>query len=150
MIHHVNLAKADCGEAIAAGHLDRRRLGPRRLRTLHYGCLLAIYLSSTADIFLIGVAAAPWLPLVLAGLSILGVFVGVASRTRSFLFLGTGFLCLALLTMIWHAASNLGWTWVWYVAGIALGLIIITIFALFERKREQMNVWVGQLKQWRE
>ncbi|MBN2134085.1 MAG: hypothetical protein JW741_31570 [Sedimentisphaerales bacterium] len=31
---------------------------------------------------------------------------------RSFLMLGTGFLFLSLLTMIWHAATNLGWTWV--------------------------------------
>jgi hypothetical protein len=135
---------------LVAGQLTRDRLAPAQLRTLHYGCLLAIYLSSTADIFLIGVAAAPWLPLVLAGLSVIGIFVGFASRIRSFLTLGTGFLCLSLLTMIWHAASNLGWTWVWYVAGIALGLAILIVFALFERKRAEMNAWVDQFKSWAE
>lgn len=135
---------------LAAAHLNRNRLNAAQLRAVHYACLLAIYLSSTADVFLIGVARAPWLPLVLAGLSVAGVFVGFAFRLRSFLMLGTGFLCLSLLTMIWHAASNLGWTWVWYVAGIALGIAMITIFALFERKRAEMGAWVENLKRWAE
>ncbi|NLX21944.1 MAG: hypothetical protein GXY55_09795 [Phycisphaerae bacterium] len=135
---------------LAAGHLSRHRLTDQQARLMHYGCLLAVYLSSTADIFLIGVAHAPWLPLVLGGLSVAGIFVGIAARVRSFLMLGTGFLCLALFTMIWHAAANLGWTWVWYVAGIALGAAIITVFALFERKRNEMNAWLGQMRSWRE
>ena len=131
---------------LLAGHLNRARLGEQDRRALHYACLLAIYLSSTADIFLIGVAQAPWLPLVLAGLSVAGIMVGIAARVRSFLVLGTGFLCLSLLTMIWHAAANLGWTWVWYVAGIALGAAIITLFALFEKKRREMTAWFDELK----
>ncbi|HVP11902.1 MAG TPA: hypothetical protein VMV94_12040, partial [Phycisphaerae bacterium] len=135
---------------LAAGDLSRTRLSEDHRRTLHYGCLLAIYLSSSADIFLIGVAQAPWLPLVLAGLSIAGIMVGLASRIRSFLMLGTGFLCLALLTMIWHASTNLGWTWAWYVAGIALGVGIITIFALFEKRRTEMTAWLDELKRWAE
>lgn len=135
---------------LAAGHFTRDRLTAAQLRALHYGCLLTVYLSSTADIFLIGVAKAPWLPLVLAGLSVVGIFVGFASRLRSFLMMGTGFLCLSLFTMIWHATSNLGWTWVWYVAGIVLGAGIITVFALFEHKRAEMNAWVEQFKTWGE
>ncbi|MBN1342590.1 MAG: hypothetical protein JXQ73_07920 [Phycisphaerae bacterium] len=131
---------------LVAGHLNRARLTEQQRQVLHYACLLAVYLSSTADVFLIGVAQAPWLPLVLAGLSIVGVLVGFVSRVRSFLMLGTGFLCLSLMTMIWHAATNLGWTWVWYVAGIVLGASIITVFALFEKKRNEMNAWLEQLK----
>ncbi|UCG33351.1 MAG: hypothetical protein JSU68_01725 [Phycisphaerales bacterium] len=135
---------------LAAGHLNRDRLREPHRRALHYGCLLIIYLSSTADIFLVGVAQAPWLPLVLAGLSVAGILIGFASRVRSFLFLGTGFLCLSLLTMIWHAAANLGWTWAWYVAGIALGAGIITLFALFEKKRSKMTAWFAEMKDWAE
>lgn len=133
---------------LAASHLNRGHLSEQQRTSIHYGCLLAIYLSSTADIFLIGVAKAPWLPLVLAGLSITGIFVGLAKHIRSCLFLGTGFLCLSLLTMIWHAASNLGWTWVWYVAGIALGVGIITVFALFEKKRNEMTSLMDHVKEW--
>ena len=63
-----------------------------------------IYVSSTADIFINGVADAPWLPAVLAGLSIVGVLAGILLRVRAFLYLGTAFLVVALMTIIWHAA----------------------------------------------
>ncbi|MAX23638.1 MAG: hypothetical protein CMJ19_03955 [Phycisphaeraceae bacterium] len=133
---------------LASGYLNRKQLSDDQSRFIHYGCLLAIYLSSTLDVFLIGVVQAPWLPLVLAGLSIIGIFIGLAKRIRSYLFLGTGFLCLSLLTMIWHAATNLGWTWIWYVAGIALGIAIITVFALFEKKKNEMNKVIEGVKDW--
>jgi hypothetical protein len=135
---------------LVAGHVTRATLRETHRRAINYGCLLAVYLSSTADILLIGVAQAPWLPLVLAGLSVAGILVGIAARVRSFLMLGSGFLGLALLTMIWHAATNLGWTWVWYVAGIALGAGIITLFALLEKKRREMSAWFEELKRWPE
>ncbi|MBN1514294.1 MAG: hypothetical protein JXB13_19920 [Phycisphaerae bacterium] len=133
---------------LVAGHLNRARLNADQRTAVHYVCVFVIYLSSAADVFLVGVARAPWLPLVLAGLSLAGIFVGFVSRIRSFLFLGTGFLCLSLLTMIWHAAANLGWTWLWYVSGIALGVGIITVFALFEKKREELNAWIDDIRQW--
>lgn len=133
---------------LTAGYLNRHQLTTEQSRMIHYGCLLGIYLSSTLDVFLIGVAQAPWLPLVLAGLSIIGIFIGLARHIRSYLFLGTGFLCLSLLTMIWHAASNLGWTWIWYVAGIALGVGIITVFALFEKKKNEMSKVIDEVKDW--
>lgn len=133
---------------LAAGRLNRARLTAPQQTAVHYICLLVMYLSSTADIFLTGVAQAPWLPLVLAGLSLVGVFVGFAFQVRSFFFLGTGFLCVSILTMIWHAAANLGWTWVWYVAGIALGAGIITLFALFEKKRAEIDAWLRRLRGW--
>ena len=37
--------------------------------------------------------------------------------------------------MIWHAAVNLEQTWVWYVSGIALGVAILALFAVFEKRR---------------
>ncbi|MAE67025.1 MAG: hypothetical protein CMJ18_22420 [Phycisphaeraceae bacterium] len=133
---------------LVAGHLNRDRLSKHHRTMLHYACLLTIYLSSTADVFLVGVARAPWLPLVLAVFSIAGVFVGLGSRIRSFLFLGIGFLAVSMFTMIWHAASNLGWTWVWYVSGIGLGIAIIAVFALFEKKRTEMSAWFEEVRHW--
>ena len=59
---------------------------------------------------------------------------GLSLRIRSFLFLGTGFLALAVVAMIWNAAVNLHWTWLWYVAGIVLGLMILTTFAVFREE----------------
>ena len=52
--------------------------------------------------------------------------------------------------MIWHAAANLGWTWVWYVAGIALGIAIIAMFALFEKRRNEMSALLKEVKDWAE
>src|SRR4029453_9198971 len=103
---------------LAAAPLNRDKLPPQQITTIRYISLMLIYVSSTADIFINGVATSPWLPLVLAGLSVVGVMLGILLRVRAFLFLGSAFLLLALLTMIWHAAANLGWTWLWDAAGI--------------------------------
>ena len=50
--------------------------------------------------------------------------------------------------MIWHAATNMGWTWIWYVAGIALGIGIITVFAMFEKKKNEMGKVIDDVKEW--
>jgi len=134
--------------ALVAAQMNRDRLSAPQLRFTRYGCLMAAYVSSTADIFLCGVRDHPWLPIVLAALSVAGVFAGILFRIRAFLFLGTTFLVLAIVTMIYYASANLNWTWLWYVAGIALGAAIIILFALFEKKRSQMLALVEGLKGW--
>jgi len=58
-------------------------------------------------------------------------------RVRSFLFLGVGFLFLDIFAMIWHAAVNLEQTWVCYATGIVLGVMILVLFAVFEKRRKQ-------------
>ncbi|HZJ16228.1 MAG TPA: hypothetical protein VFD27_14330 [Chthoniobacteraceae bacterium] len=133
---------------LAAAHLNRDKLPPQQITTIRYVSLMLIYVSSTADIFINGVATSPWLPLILAALSVAGVMLGILFRVRAFLFLGSAFLLLALLTMIWHAAANLGWTWLWYVAGIALGLSILAVFALFEKKQREIFAALDRLKTW--
>ena len=87
--------------------------------------------------------------LVLGGLSVAGLLMGIAFHVRSFLQLGTAFLGVSLLTIVWYAAEDLGWTWVWYVAGIALGAMIITLFALFEKKRTEMTAMLREMREWR-
>jgi hypothetical protein len=79
---------------------------------------------------------------------VIGVLAGLALRIRAFLFLGTAFLLLSLLAIIWTASVNLNWAWLWYVAGIAFGALIISAFALFEKKRREMLELVERLKQW--
>jgi hypothetical protein len=133
---------------LAAAHLNRAKLPPQQITTIRYISLMLIYVSSSADIFINGVATSPWLPLILAAFSVVGVMLGILFRVRAFLFLGSAFLLLALLTMIWHAAANLGWTWLWYVAGIALGLSILSVFALFEKKQREIFAALDRLKTW--
>jgi len=86
--------------------------------------------------------------LVLAALSIAGVFAGILLRVRAFLYLGTVFLVVALFTMIWYAAVELERTWIWWVCGIVTGVLIIALFGLFEKKRDEMLRMVEKLKQW--
>jgi hypothetical protein len=133
---------------LGATQIHHRKLGVEQIRTVRYSCLAAIYLSSTADIMLNGVRVEPWLPMVLAGLAIVGVLAGIAWRVRPFLYLGMTFLMIAVLTMIWTAQQDLHWTWLWYVAGLGAGVALLVLFGLFEKRHEQMTRLLERLKQW--
>lgn len=131
---------------LVAAQFNRDRLDASSLRGLRYACLMVIYLSSTADFFLNDSVA--WLPLVLAALAVGGVVLGIAVRVQSFLYLGSGFLLVAILGMIRLAAITVGRNWPWLVAGLVLGAAMIVLFALFEKKREEMRSIFDQLRQW--
>ena len=133
---------------LIAAHLNRRDFSEAQMTGIRYLALVTIYVSSTADIFINGVAQSPWLPLVLAGLSLAGIFGGMIFRIRAFLMLGSIFLLLSIATMINFAAENFGWTWLWYVAGIITGALIIATFAVFEKKRADVLRVVEGLKEW--
>lgn len=133
---------------MAAAHFNRAQLAREQLTAFRYAALITIYVSSTADIFIHGVATSPWLPLVLAVLSVAGVLLGMLMRVRAYLFLGTAFLLLAVITMVWHAALSLGWGWLWYVSGIVFGVFILYLFALFERRRAEVMDLMERLKAW--
>jgi hypothetical protein len=134
---------------LVAAHLNRKDFSESQMTGIRYLCLATIYVSSTADIFINGVATSPWLPLALAGLSVAGVFAGMIFRVRAFLLLGSVFLLLAIATMIKFASVNFGWTWLWYVAGIVTGAAIITTFAIFEKQRADVMRLVEEFKDWK-
>jgi hypothetical protein len=134
---------------LIAAHLNRKNFSEAQMTGIRYFCLITIYVSSTADIFINGIAQSPWLPLVLAGLSVAGVFGGIMFRIRAFLLLGSIFLLLSIATMINYASVNFHWTWLWYVAGIVTGAMIITTFAVFEKKRAEVLRVVDELKDWK-
>ena len=75
-----------------------------------------------------------------------GVLAGIMLRVRAFLYLGTMFLVVALMTIIWHAAEQ--WTWIWWVTGIVVGVAMIALFGLFEKRRDDVLRVVEQLKHW--
>jgi hypothetical protein len=133
---------------LVAAHWNRDRLRESQLISVRYFSSAVIYGASTADIFLNGVAQSPWLPLVLMGLSIAGVLAGILLRIRAFLFLGVAFLLIAMLTIIWYAAVDLQQTWLWYVVGIVTGAAMLALFAVFERKRQEVLQIVEQLREW--
>ncbi|MDA3875391.1 MAG: hypothetical protein PF795_15700, partial [Kiritimatiellae bacterium] len=133
---------------LAAATLHRKRLSVQQMGRIRYLCASMIYLSSTAEMFIQGVAEAPWLPLILMFLSTAGVFVGIMLRVQSFLYAGCAFLVLSLLTMLYHASTHLGWTWIWYIAGIGLGALILLLFAAFENRRESMLARLNAVRNW--
>jgi hypothetical protein len=133
---------------LIAAYLNEEKLTEDQMTGIRYLSLVTIYVSSTADIFINGVANSPWLPLILGSFSLAGVFAGILFRIRGLLFLGSIFLLLSITTMIWYASANFGWTWLWYVAGIVTGATIIFMFAVFEKKRSEVLRVVDGLKEW--
>ena len=106
--------------ALVAEYLHRDRLEPGQSAGLRYLALGTIYLSSTTD-FMQGVGESVWLPLVLVGLSLLGVLAGILLRIRSFLYLGVLFLMVVLVRMIIYAAFEQGQMWTFWTAVRLLG-----------------------------
>lgn len=133
---------------LIAAYLNRDRLNATQMTNLRYITLSVIYVSSTAEIFIRGVALSPWQPMVLMVLAAAGVLAGILLRVRAFLYLGSSFLLISIVSMIWHASANFGWTWLWYVTGILAGLGIILLFAMFEKKRSELLRLVEGLRTW--
>ncbi len=134
--------------ALIAGQINRRRLKPAQLAALRYAGVLVIYLSSTSEIFLRGVGESLWPPMILAALSVAGVFVGIILQVRAFLYLGTSFVMLSVISMVWHAQRAIDHVWPWWAFGIGLGIGILVIFGLFEKKRTEITAGVRRLQQW--
>lgn len=132
---------------LVAEHLNRSRLGPVRSMSLRYFALIVLYLSSTADLFLSGLDDVG-MALVLAVLAILGILAGILLRVRAFLFVGFPFLLLVIAARIWHAAVQQAQTWVWWVAVIVLGVLILILFALFEKRRQDVLRVLEEFRDW--
>src|SRR5262249_9170972 len=113
---------------LVAGHINRERLTKDQMTMLRYTTLMMIYVSSTSDIFINGVSESPWLTIVLAVLSVLGVFAGLMLRIRAFLVLGAVFLLFSLLAIIWTASVYLRWSRPLYVTGFVFGVLIFIAF----------------------
>ncbi|MEQ1825339.1 MAG: hypothetical protein ABL921_05310 [Pirellula sp.] len=126
----------------------RNQLTRVQTATARYMATSSIYVASTAELFLRGISEAPWMPIVLAALSIVGILFGIGARIRAMLWLGTLFLLVALFSMVWHAAVDLQQTWVWYAVGIVVGIVILFVFAMFEKRREELNRLVSTLHRW--
>jgi hypothetical protein len=133
---------------LAAEHINRDRLAEGQAAALRYLGLLVLYVSSTADMFIAGLGNSLLLPVVLTLLALLGVLAGILLRVRAFLLLGVTFLALVVLSMIWHAAMDRHHYWLWWATGIVLGGGIIALFALFEKRRNEVLRVVEDLRHW--
>jgi hypothetical protein len=137
------------GIGLAAEYINRDGLAPAQAAGLRYLCLIVIYVSSTADMFIARLDQSILPPLILASLSILGVLAGMLLRVRAFLFLGVTFLLFDILTIIWHAGIHLQQTWILWSFGIVVGVALLVLFGIFEKRRNDVLHLVDELKQWR-
>ena len=133
---------------LVAGQLLRDQLSRGHLATLRYVCLATIYISSTSGIFINGIGEKVWPPIILALLSVIGILAGIGFRIRAFLYLGTLFLMLSMVAMVYQAQRALDHTWPWWVFGICMGTAILVMFGLFEKRRNQMKQLTSQLQEW--
>jgi len=133
---------------LVAEYLDRGRLDEVQRTTLRYLALSVIYVSSTVE-FLRGVdEKSVVLPLVLVGLSVAGVLAGILLRGRSFLYLGVTFLTVVIARMIVYAAFQRDHIWLFWTCCILLGIAILTMFGIFEKRRNDVLAAVERFKQW--
>jgi hypothetical protein len=133
---------------LVAGEINRDRLSEQQRAALRYVALLVIYISSTADMFLAGLGQSVVLPLVLALLSVGGALCGILLQVRTFLYLGVTFLFVVIFSMIWHAAVGQQHVWVWWASGVVLGAAIIALFAIFEKRRNDVLRVLDQVRKW--
>jgi hypothetical protein len=133
---------------LVAEHLNRDRLSEQQSSASRYLALVILYVSSTADMYIVGLGNSVIWPLVLALLSVVGVLAGILLRVRAFLYLGVTFLFVVIFSMIWHAAVGRGQMWLWWVSGIVLGAAIITLFAIFEQRRNDVLRVIEEIRKW--
>ncbi|HEV3339799.1 MAG TPA: hypothetical protein VG125_05565, partial [Pirellulales bacterium] len=130
---------------LVAEYVNHDRLSRQQSDAVRHLALSLIYVSSTADVFISHVGRQISLPLVLVlmGLSVTGILAGMLLRVRSFVYLGFGFLLVDVSIMVYHAAWDLGHTWVFWATGIAVGAAIIGLFAVFEKRRNEAAKQLG-------
>jgi hypothetical protein len=134
--------------ALVAAQLNRRRMKPEVVAAIRYSATIVIYLSSTSEIFLRGLAGGLWPPMVLLGLAVFGALAGIALRVRAFLTLGTAFTFLALVAMVRQAAQSINHIWPWFAFGIALAVVVLIVLGIFEKKRAEITLLIARLRQW--
>jgi hypothetical protein len=137
---------------LLAAQINRQRLSANQLTAIRYACATIIYMSSTGEMFMqlmTPTGQADMLrPMILASLSVAGIMAGIMLQIRAFLYLGASFLFLSIITMVWHAARIVQHTWPWWAFGIGLGLMILVMFGIFEKKRSELTELVDRMRQW--
>ena len=133
---------------LIASQFYRKSISAAQLALVRYICVAVIYVSSTSEIFIQGLGDSLLPPMVLAFLSVVGIMSGIFLQVRSYLYLGSLFLLMAMITMVAHAHQRFDHVWPWWAFGITLGIGILVMFGLFEKKKKEMNAIAGRLKEW--
>lgn len=137
---------------LVAEHINRDNLGFWPSLSVRYAGLLCIYLSSTIEMLreMLSelVHSNPLYPIALAVLAVAGMLLGILLRVRAFLLAGFSALLVVVFAQIWNAAVFHSHTWVWWASGIILGVLILGMFALFEKHRNEVLKMLDNMKRW--
>ncbi|WP_164103028.1 hypothetical protein [Candidatus Laterigemmans baculatus] len=131
-----------------AAHLERQRLDPRTLAAIRYAATLVIYVSSTADVLLGEIGRELHGPIILIVLALAGMAAGAVLRTRAFLYLGTLFVIVGVLSMVWHAQQAIDQVWPWWVFGITTGVLLLVGLMAIEKNKPKIRHWADALATW--
>jgi len=133
---------------LLAAQLNRTRLTTEQLTAARYIATIVIYLSSTSELFIHSDPEDLWPPIILASLSVAGALAGIILRIRAFLYLGAAFTLMAMINMVWHAAAFIEQTWPWWAFGFSLGIALLVLFAVFEKKKEEVKLLIARMRSW--
>jgi hypothetical protein len=133
---------------LIAEYLNREQLGFWPSLSVRYAGLSCIYLSSTFEMFTELVSRNAIFPIALALLAVAGMLLGILFRVRAFLLSGFLALLTVIFAQIWNAAVMQGITWIWWASGIVLGVVILAMFALFEKHRNDVLRVIDSMKRW--
>jgi len=95
-----------------------------------------------------GFSAAPLLPLVTILLAVAGMVLGILLRIRAFLYVGFAALVVVVGRLIYFAAVERGQMWVLWICCMLLGVGILALFALFEKRRNDLQAALERFKRW--
>ena len=124
---------------LIAAQLYSQRIEKSQLEGIRYICIAVIYVSSTMEIFISGIGESLAPPIILAVLSLAGIMAGIILRAKAFLYFGTLFLFMSMLSMVAHAQQALGHVWPWWAFGIGTGIAILVMFGLIEKRKNELD-----------
>ena len=124
---------------LIAAQLYSQKMSVSQLAGIRYFCIAVIYVSSTMEIFISGIGESLAPPIILAVLSLAGIMAGIILRIKAFLYFGTLFLFMAMLSMVAHAQQALGHVWPWWAFGIGTGIAILVMFGMIEKRKNDLD-----------
>lgn len=124
---------------LIAAQLYATSIEKSQLEGIRYIGIAVIYVSSTMEIFISGIGESLAPPIILAVLSLAGIIAGMILRTKAFLYFGTLFLFMSMLSMVAHAQQALGHVWPWWTFGIGTGIAILVMFGVIEKRKNELD-----------
>ncbi|WP_442511922.1 hypothetical protein SH528x_003672 [Novipirellula sp. SH528] len=133
---------------LIVAQMNREQLEARFLAAIRYSATILIYVSSTADMFVHQIGSSLWGPVILILLALAGIAAGVVLRVRPFLYLGSFFVLIGVISMVWHAQRSIDQVWPWWVFGITTGVGLLVALMSIEKNKGKLQQLSARLATW--